>query len=113
MATLIPTASACHSLQLPPTEKDDRLNLNVRTGSASTLYNSLVFTYGGLTMGLELKDFTIEEIRDIFQSKINASATRYRSFDKYLSGELFYLSLIERVWTRVTFKTSTTTRPSP
>lgn len=113
MATLLPTASACHSLQLPPTEKDDRLNLNVRTGSASTLYKSLVFTYGGLTMGLELRDYTIEEIRDVFQSKINTSASRYKTFDKYLSGELFYLSLIERTWTRLTYKDPYSPRPSP
>lgn len=100
MATLIPTASSCHNLQLPPTEKDDRLNLNVRTGSASTLYNSLVITYGGLTIGLELGDnLKISDLIDIFFLKlINLKSKR---LDKYLSGELFYLNLIERHWRRV------------
>lgn len=100
MATLIPTASSCHNLQLPPTERDDRLNLNVRTGSASTLYNSFVFTYGGLTIGLELPLRThISSIIEVFQSKITNAKTK--RLNKYLSGELFYLNLIERQWHRV------------
>ncbi|RCK58039.1 Negative regulator of sporulation MDS3 [Candida viswanathii] len=100
MATLIPTASACFSLQLPPTEKDDRLNLNVRTGSASTLYNSMVFTHGGLTIGLELLHHTIQEINEIFYNRVNISNSKFKSYDRYLSGELFYLNLIERSWFR-------------
>lgn len=100
MATLIPTASSCHNLQLPPTEKDDRLNLNVRTGSASTLYNSLVFTYGGLTIGLELNEnIKIAELISIYFLKLINSKTK--KLDRYLSGELFYLNLIERRWKRV------------
>lgn len=100
MATLIPTASSCHNLQLPPTEKDDRLNLNVRTGSASSLYKSLVFVHGGLTIGLELSDkITIADIIGNFVLKVHGSKSR--RMDKYLSLELFVLSLIDRTWTRV------------
>lgn len=100
MATLIPTASSCHNLQLPPTEKDDRLNLNVRTGSASSLYNSLVFVHGGLTIGLELSDkLSIPDIIGNFVLKVHGSKSR--RIEKYLSSELFVLSLIERTWTRV------------
>lgn len=100
MATLIPTASSCHNLQLPPTEKDDRLNLNVRTGSASTLYNSFVFTYGGLTIGLELgEDINIAELAAIYFLRLLNSKSKKLS--RYLSGELFYLNLIERQWNRV------------
>lgn len=99
MTTLIPTSSACHLLQLPVTEKDDRLNLNVRTGSASVLHNSLVFTYGGLTIGLDLDFVTIQEISDMFLLKIGKNKSR--KIRKYLSGELFYLELIAKCWTRV------------
>ncbi|KAK6459745.1 uncharacterized protein RJT20DRAFT_89697 [Scheffersomyces xylosifermentans] len=113
MATLIPTSSACHMLQLPPTEKDDRLNLNVRTGSSSTLYKSLVLTMGGLTIGLELHDITIEEIYKTFHQKITTSVSRHKSLEKYLSGELFYLSLIDRVWTRVQFDGIREASPRP
>ena len=112
MSTLIPTASACYSLQLPPTEKDDRLNLNVRTGSASTLYNSLIFVHGGLTIGLELLNYTIPELNEIFYNRINISASKYKTVEKYLSGELFYLSLIERNWSRVVLENSEI-RPKP
>lgn len=100
MTTFIPVSSSCHMLQLPPTEKDDRLNLNVRTGSASVLYNSFVFTYGGLTIGLELDDIvSIEGITTTFLLRIGANkAKRVR---KYLSGELFYLDLILKTWKRV------------
>lgn len=100
MTTLIPTSSACHLLQLPPTEKDDRLNLNVRTGSASVLHNSFVFTYGGLTIGLELEDqVSAAEICATFLLRV--ASKKSRKVRKYLSGELFYLDLILKVWTRV------------
>lgn len=99
MSTLIPTASSCHTLRLPPTEKDDRLNLNVRTGSASTLYKSLVFTYGGLTIGLDIQGDTIDEVILVFHLKILNMKSRLIS--KYLSGEFFYLDLIEKNWKRV------------
>lgn len=112
MATLIPTASACYSLQLPPTEKDDRLNLNVRTGSASTLYNSMVFTHGGLTIGLEILHQTIQEINEIFYNRVNISNSKFKSYDKYLSGELFYLNLIERSWSRAIIDENSP-RPKP
>lgn len=112
MATLIPTASACYSLQLPPTEKDDRLNLNVRTGSASTLYNSMVFTHGGLTIGLELFHKTIQEVDEIFYNRVNISNSKFKSYDKYLSGELFYLNLIERNWSRAVIDENAP-RPKP
>lgn len=99
MTTLIPSLSACHLLQLPPTEKEDLLNLNVRTGSASVLHNSLVFTFGGLTIGLEVgTNFSPGDIVATFLSKIGAKPKRLA---KYLSGELFYLDLISRCWTRV------------
>lgn len=87
-------------LQLPPTEKDDRLNLNVRTGSASVLYNSYVFTYGGLTIGLELDDHvSIDDISAMFLLRIGPNKSK--RVRKYLSGELFYLDLILKVWKRV------------
>lgn len=99
MTTLIPASSACHHLQLPPTEIDDRLNLNVRTGSASVLYNSFVFTYGGLTIGLDLDDqVTIHGIIENFLLRVGMRSKRLR---KYLSDELFYLDLILKVWKRV------------
>lgn len=87
-------------LQLPPTEKDDRLNLNVRTGSASVLYNSFVFTYGGLTIGLDLDDHvTIEGVTQTFLLRIGTNKSK--RVKKYLSGELFYLDLILKTWKRV------------
>ncbi|CAK7915980.1 negative regulator of sporulation Mds3p [[Candida] anglica] len=110
MSTLIPTASSCHTLQLPPIEKDDRCNLNVRTGSASTLYNSLVFTYGGLTIGLELLDPTIPELVKTFQSRLNNSKSD--QIESYISGELFYLSLLDGIWTRVAIPKKAS-KPSP
>lgn len=99
MATLISTASSCHGLRLPPIEKDDRLNLNVRTGSASTLYNSFVFTFGGLTLGLELEKFSIKEVEQVCLLKINN--LKSARIDRYLSGEFFSLSLLEKRWSRV------------
>ncbi|GEQ70125.1 hypothetical protein JCM33374_g3801 [Metschnikowia sp. JCM 33374] len=100
MSTPIPSASACHTVQMPPIEKDDRLNLNVRTGSASTLHHSFVFTYGGLTIGLELDDkISIHDIETSFISKV--ANNKSKRFAKYLSGEMFYLDLISKVWSRV------------
>ena len=99
MSTLVPSASSCYGLRLPPTEKDDRLNLNVRTGSASTLYKSLVCTYGGLTIGLDIGDESVDELIQIFHLKI--SNLKSNLIDRYLSGEFFYLDLIEKFWTRV------------
>lgn len=99
MSTLVPSASSCYGLRLPPTEKDDRLNLNVRTGSASTLYKSLVFTYGGLTIGLDIGNESVDELIQIFHLKI--SNLKSNLIDRYLSGEFFYLDLIEKYWTRV------------
>lgn len=100
MLTLIPTACGCHTLQSPPIEKDDRLNLHVRTGSALILYNSFVFTFGGLTIGLELDgNISIDYISTTFMQKItNNKLTDMR---RYLSGELFFLDLISRAWSRV------------
>lgn len=86
-------------LQLPPTEKDDRLNLNVRTGLASVLHNSLVFTFAGLTIGLDLDPVTPAEISLTFLLKLGNNKSKKLS--KYLSSELFYLDLISKYWTRV------------
>lgn len=99
MSNLIPTASACHKLQLPPIERDDRLNLHVRTGLASTLYSSFVFTHGGLTIGLELAQHSLAELAATFELRIN-NAKSARLAD-YVLGELFFLRLIDRAWLRV------------
>lgn len=99
MTTVLPISSSCHALQLPSVEKDDRLNLNVRTGSASTLYNSFIFTYGGLTIGLDLARLSIPDILSTFNSKLNNQ--KLKDIAKYMSGELFSLSLIEKTWSRV------------
>ncbi|PSK40404.1 hypothetical protein C7M61_000039 [Candidozyma pseudohaemuli] len=100
MTTFLPTSSACHSLQLPPTEKDDRLNLNVRTGSALILHNSLVFTFGGLTVGLDLADkIDAKHILNTFLLKLGPN--KLKKIRKYLSGELFYLDLLSKTWLRV------------
>lgn len=111
MSTFLPTSSACHLLQLPHTEKDDRLNLNVRTGSASTLYNSFVFTFGGLTIGLELHDdASIENIYRTFKQQ--SEHNKYKDLDHYMSGELFCLDLIGKKWTRIKVP-SNAARPKP
>lgn len=111
MSTFLPTSSACHSLQLPRTEKDDRLNLNVRTGSASTLYNSFVFTFGGLTIGLELQDdASIDNILQAFKQQ--SANNKYKDLNHYMSGELFCLDLIGKEWTRIKFS-SDAARPKP
>lgn len=100
MTTPIPTASSCFTLQLPPIEKDDRLNLNVRTGAAATLHNSFVFTHGGLTMGLELDHLvTIDNIILTFAQR--ATGSKSKRLTRYLSGELFSLDLISRCWCRI------------
>lgn len=100
MTTIIPSPSSCHVLQLPPTEKDDRLNLNVRTGSASVLLSSLVFAYGGLTIGLDLgTNVSPQEITSNFIKMLEANKSK--KIKNYLSGEMFYLDLISKVWTRV------------
>lgn len=99
MSNLIPTASACHKLQLPPIERDDRLNLHVRTGLASTLYSSFVFTHGGLTIGLELAQHSLAELAAEFELRINNAKSACLA--DYVLGELFYLRLIERAWLRV------------
>ncbi|KAG7193210.1 mck1 dosage suppressor [Scheffersomyces spartinae] len=111
MSTLVPAASTCFPLTLPRAEKDDRFNLNVRTGSASTLYNSFVFTFGGLTIGLELPELTINEIFLTFESKVGNAKSR--SLATYLSGEFFYLSILERSWTRLEFDHSKGFLPRP
>lgn len=112
MATLIPKATTCHPLHLPTTEKDDRLNLNVRTGSASTLYNSLVFAFGGLTIGLEVYEQSITELYETFHLKILNSNSKHKTLSKFLSGEFFYLNLLERNWSRVILDRNAA-RPSP
>lgn len=96
----LPTSSACHSLQLPPTEKDDRLNLNVRTGSALILHNSQVFIFGGLTVGLDLaSNIDAKYILNTFLLKLGPN--KLKRIRKYLSGELFYLDLLTKTWLRV------------
>lgn len=111
MSTFLPTSSACHLLQLPHTEKDDRLNLNVRTGSASTLYNSFVFTFGGLTIGLELKDdVSIENICKTFKQQ--SENNKHKGLNHYMSGELFSLDLIGKKWMRIKLS-SHALRPKP
>ncbi|KAF3993545.1 hypothetical protein FT663_00215 [Candidozyma haemuli var. vulneris] len=111
MTTFLPTSSACHLLQLPPTEKDDRLNLNVRTGSASILHNSMVFTFGGLTVGLDLDtDVNAKHISQTFLSKLGPNKSK--KIRKYLSGELFYLDLLSKSWSRVSLPESAP-RPKP
>lgn len=109
MTTVIPSASTCYSLQLPPIDKDDRLNLNVRTGSASTLYNSLVMTFGGMTIGLELDALTIDELVEVYILKLLTSKSK--RLERYLSGELFILNILDRVWYRVATSPDTP-RPS-
>lgn len=109
MSTVIPSASTCYSLQLPPTDKDDRLNLNVRTGSASTLYNSLVMTFGGMTIGLELDAFTIDELVQVYLLKLLTAKSK--RLERYMSGELFILNILDRVWYRVATSPDTP-RPS-
>ncbi|CCE82270.1 Piso0_001987 [Millerozyma farinosa CBS 7064] len=99
MPTIAPTASNCYELIPPPLQDDDRLNLKVRTGSASTLYNSFIFVYGGLTIGLELSESSVGELLSAFHSRLfDAESKR---FDNHLSGELFYLSLLDKQWVRV------------
>lgn len=100
MSTFLPASSACHFLQLPRTEKDDRLNLNVRTGSASSLYNSFVFTFGGLTIGLELQDnASIENILSTFSQQTESN--KHKDLGHYMSGELFSLDLLGKKWMRI------------
>lgn len=92
-------SSGCHTLTLPPAEKDDRLNLNVRTGSCSTLYNSLVFVFGGLTLGMDLPKISVHDIISHFTHKV-ANTANSKNFLRYLSNELFYLDLIGKSWSR-------------
>lgn len=100
MSSYLPSSSSCHALQLPRTEKDDRLNLSVRTGSASLLFKSFVFTFGGLTVGLELNDsVTVEGIHEVFTQ--NVGTNRLKKYSKYLSGELFLLDIISKQWSRI------------
>ena len=100
MTMPISTGSSCYTLQHPPTEKDDRLNLHVRTGAAATLHNSFVFIHGGLTIGLELDHrLTIEHIRATFALRVTGG--KLRRLHRYFSGELFSLDLISRCWHRV------------
>lgn len=100
MTTAIPTSSSCFTLQLPPIEKDDRFNLNVRTGAAATLHNSFVFVLGGLTIGLELGlQITIDNIEAVFAQCV--TGIKQRRLLRYLSGELFCLDLTSRCWHRV------------
>ncbi|ODQ79480.1 hypothetical protein BABINDRAFT_161876 [Babjeviella inositovora NRRL Y-12698] len=122
MPPLIPTSSACHSLALPPLEKDDRMNLTVRTGLSPVLYKSFMFVHGGLTLGLEVFNLTITEIEAMLYSALSVNNTTVLSpstdapveaidFSKYLSGELFQLNMIDRVWSRI--KHVSAVRPEP
>ena len=96
---------------ITPTEKDDRLNLNVRTGSASTLYNSLIFVHGGLTIGLELLNYTIPELNEIFTIELIYQHQNIK-LSKILVRGALYLSLIERNWSRVVLE-ELEIRPKP
>lgn len=99
MVALVPTVSNCYSLNLPSHTEDPKLNLDVRTGSASSLTKSLVFTFGGLATALELEECTPKEIENLFAEK-----HPNERISDYLSGELFYLNLIQRQWNRVEVK---------
>ena len=99
MVALVPTVSNCYSLNLPSRKEDPRLNLDVRTGSASTLIKSLVFTFGGLATPLEIGECSPKEIEKNF-----AEQHPNERLSDYLSGELFYLNLIQRQWNRVEVK---------
>lgn len=111
MSSALPIPSRCHSLQLPPVEKDDRLNLNVRTGSASTLHNSFIFAFGGLTIGLDVSKITISDVLYTFSSTL-VNSSKSKNIFRYLSNEMFYLSLIEKVWSRVQISAKDP-KPSP
>lgn len=95
------TSLGCYPLQLPPPEADDRLNLTCRTGCALTLYHLVVIVHGGLSIGLELVDVTIQEIVLMFAARTDVSNLPKKLIEEYLSLEFFHVNLLERQWLRV------------
>lgn len=70
-----------------------------------------MFTFGGLTIGLELTELNINEIFLTFETKVGNAKSR--SLAAYLSGEFFYLSILERSWNRLDFDHSKGFQPRP
>ncbi|CCH46756.1 Negative regulator of sporulation MDS3 [Wickerhamomyces ciferrii] len=106
MAPLLPSESTAYSVTLPERSEDDRLNLNVRTGAASTFTKSTVVVHGGLTTGLQLSSITIPEI------ELKLEELEENDWNKLLSNEIFYLNIITRKWVRLDTD-DTKQRPKP
>lgn len=106
MAPLLPSESAAYTVTLPERLEDDRLNLTIRTGAASTYTKSTVIVHGGLIHGFQLTNITIPEI----EFKLEELAEK--DWNKLISNEIFYLNVITRKWARLEVE-SGKERPKP
>lgn len=95
MAPLLPSESSAYSVSLPEQLDDDRLNLTIRTGAASTYTKSTVVVHGGLTVGFQLPAITIPEI------ELKLEELEEKDWNKLISNEIFYLNIITRKWARL------------
>lgn len=106
MAPLLPSESSAYSVSLPEQLDDDRLNLTIRTGAASTYTKSTVVVHGGLTVGFQLPTITIPEI------ELKLEELEEKNWNKLISNEIFYLNIITRKWARLELE-SDKERPKP
>jgi len=106
MAPLLPSESTAYTVTLPERSDDDRLNLTIRTGAASTYTNSTIVVHGGLITGFQLPKVTIPEI------ELKLEEMEEKDWNKLISNEMFYLNIITRRWARVSLEAEKV-RPKP
>lgn len=106
MAPLLPSESTAYTVTLPEQSDDDRLNLTIRTGAASTYTKSTVIVHGGLIHGFQLSNITIPEI------ELKLEELEEKDWNKLISNEIFYLNIITRKWARLELE-SDKEKPKP
>ncbi|VEU19529.1 DEKNAAC100031 [Brettanomyces naardenensis] len=99
------SASRCYPVELPNLESPDaRLRLDCRTGASIEIFQSRLFTFGGITVVLDLPpEFTTKDIEAqirlaLQKDENNESYGHPGHYNRYLSGEVFALSLIDHKW---------------
>ncbi|KAH3667367.1 hypothetical protein OGAPHI_003016 [Ogataea philodendri] len=105
MSPLDPSSSKCYRVDLPDTEDEEASHrLDVRSGSSSAILRSRIILYGGSVLPLPLDaGFKRQELQAQFELAVQEHAKCgkiHQDYNKYLSTELFSLSLLDRKWVR-------------
>ena len=112
MPQLQPSTCTGYSLKLPqiPTTGEytslDRctrrkLTLECRTGAAVHLARSNLYVHGGLTIPLNIENFSILQLQKeliLYFSRSSNTKDSFENLNQWLSSEVFFLDLVSRTW---------------